>query len=107
MIIGMDRLMSRLRNMEDLNMNSILSRAADEIVVKAKSYAPVDTGRLRDSIHKEVDGDGVAIIADAPYAAHVEYGTFKQRPQPYLNPAIREVTSSIISDIRKSLRGKI
>ncbi|MEV5429108.1 HK97-gp10 family putative phage morphogenesis protein [Streptomyces sp. NPDC052701] len=41
----------------------------------ARSIAPVDTGRYRDSIEVRKDGDGAEIVSDVDYAAHVEYGT--------------------------------
>ena len=55
----------------------------------AKRLAPVDTGRLRASIHTEpmrpankiITGDGVE------YGVFVEYGTMKMKAQPFLRPA--------------------
>ncbi|CAM5331824.1 HK97-gp10 family putative phage morphogenesis protein [Streptomyces aurantiogriseus] len=41
----------------------------------ARSIAPVDTGRYRDSIEVREDGDGAEIVSDVDYAAHLEYGT--------------------------------
>ena len=43
----------------------------------AKYLCPVDTGRLRNSITHEVATDD-------------EVGTHKQRPQPYLRPAVAD-----------------
>lgn len=55
----------------------------------AKEECPVDTGRLRNSITHEVDmSEQAAIIgSNVEYAAYVELGTSKQKPQPYLRPA--------------------
>lgn len=61
---------------------------AMEIVEEAKVNAPVKTGNLRDSIHYDVDGETVKVGSDVPYAAYVEFGTFKMEPQPYLRPAV-------------------
>ncbi len=55
-----------------------------EIVEDAKRYAPVDTGRLRNSIHREGD----SIVVSAPYAGYVEFGTRNMAPQPFLRPAL-------------------
>lgn len=65
------------------------------IVNDAKSIVPVKTGFLRNSINPgkvNVDArsgivDGT-ITADAEYASHVEFGTMRQKAQPYMIPAV-------------------
>lgn len=58
--------------------------AAEEYRDAAKARAPVDTGRLRDSIRVEVEGSAARVIADCPYAAAVEFGTPTRSPQPFM-----------------------
>lgn len=57
----------------------------------ARRNAPVDTGYLRSSIATEYEfsGDGVtgSVEAGANYAVHVENGTSRMAPQPFLRPA--------------------
>jgi len=60
----------------------------------AKEIVPVDTGRLRNSITHEVDGKEVFVGSATEYAASVEYGTVKQKAQPYLRPAATDHTST-------------
>jgi HK97 gp10 family phage protein len=60
----------------------------------AKQIVPVDTGRLRNSITHEVDGKEVYVGSATEYAASVEYGTVKQKAQPYLRPAATDHTST-------------
>lgn len=72
------------------------------IGMKAEGYAkdlcPVGTpestgipgyigGTLRNSITHITIGDSVMIGSNVEYAPYVEYGTSKQRAQPYLRPA--------------------
>lgn len=45
-----------------------------KIAADARRYAPVRTGRLRDSIGHHMDGDDLIVDATAPYAAYVEMG---------------------------------
>ena len=74
----------------------------DRIGMKAEGYAkdlcPVGTpestgipgyigGTLRNSITHITIGDSVMIGTNVEYAPYVEYGTSKQRAQPYLRPA--------------------
>lgn len=55
----------------------------------AKKICPVDTGRLRNSITYVLDvpKKEVYIGTNVEYAKHVEFGTHKQRAQPFLRPA--------------------
>lgn len=58
----------------------------------AKRLCPVDTGRLRSSITHALGKDSRSIYCDVgtnvEYAPYVEFGTSRQRPQPYLRPAL-------------------
>ena len=60
----------------------------------AKEIVPVDTGRLRNSITHDVDGKEVYIGTNVEYAPPVEYGTVKQKAQPFLVPAATEHDST-------------
>jgi HK97 gp10 family phage protein len=68
-----------------------LERSLEIIGLTAEKYAkqivPVDTGRLRNSITHEVDGKEVFIGTNVEYAPPIEYGTIKQKAQPFLQPA--------------------
>lgn len=70
--------------------------ALETCALIAEAYAiklcPVDTGRLRGSITHGVDmGELCAFIGtNVEYAAYVEYGTSRMKPQPYFKPAIND-----------------
>jgi HK97 gp10 family phage protein len=49
---------------------------------------PVDTGRLKASIHTEAAGSTTYIAIGTPYWVHVEFGTSKMRAQPFIRPAL-------------------
>jgi HK97 gp10 family phage protein len=72
----------------DVPEAELLNRLGGEIEADAKVACPVDTGRLRDSISHEVDGDTVRVTASAPYAAYVEDGTQHMAAEPFLRPAL-------------------
>ena len=73
-----------------------LKVAAEIIGGMAESYAkqvcPVDTGNLRNSITHSTEDNGhtVVIGTNVEYAPHVEMGTVRMRPRPYLRPAIEQ-----------------
>ena len=55
----------------------------------AKSYCPVDTGRLRNSISHATTDTRAIIGTNVEYAPYVELGSSKRRtPHPYLKPAV-------------------
>jgi HK97 gp10 family phage protein len=64
---------------------------------KINVYSLRDEGRplpskLADSIHIEQGQDNpVKVVADAPYALEVEFGTSRQSAQPYMSSAVLEV----------------
>ena len=65
-------------------------KVADEM----RSLAPVDTGRLRDSIR--TDDQGVEVGVE--YGPFVEYGTSDTRAQPFTVPAILSLIRASAED---------
>lgn len=52
-----------------------LTAAAIDVEARAKNNCPVDTGDLRQSITRKVEGTQAVIYSDKEYAANVEYLT--------------------------------
>jgi HK97 gp10 family phage protein len=98
-------------------------RAGLNIQREAKRAAPVDTGRLRNSIAvAEHESDLQLSIEEGParnqirpgmltavvgtnveYAPSVEFGTRRQRPQPYLLPAHEAESRQLLERLREQL----
>ena len=54
----------------------------------SKQYSPIDTGRLRASIHTEQLGPIVfKVFTNVYYAIYQEYGTKKMKAHPFFRPA--------------------
>lgn len=74
-------------------LSAAFDRALEKIGLTAERYAknlcPVDTGRLRNSITHAIDsGEKAAYIGtNVEYGPYVEFGTSRQKEQPYLRPA--------------------
>lgn len=81
-----------------------LNKAGDIVVNRAKDIVPVDTGALRDSISKEVEGSKLSVGATEDYAAYVELGTSKMGARPYLRPAIENNISAIKQAISEAMK---
>lgn len=64
----------------------------------AKVLCPVDTGRLRASIGVSqtfTSGGSVTTVGtNVEYGGYIEYGTSRQRAQPYLRPALAAVRAA-------------
>ena len=76
--------------------NAAVIRALEAIGLQAEGYAklkaPVDTGRLRNSITHSLapEEEAVYIGTNVEYAPYVEYGTRRTKAQPYLKPAVQD-----------------
>ena len=83
-----------------------LSYAGNEVVRWSKLITPVDTGRLRASIHIFFEDTYTVLIgAFTHYARFVELGTCKMAPRAYLRGAlyvdmIREIVQSALKYAR-------
>lgn len=90
--------------------NDAILRALKAIGLQAEGYAkmkcPTDTGRLKNSITNKVEGrNSVAIATPVEYGKFVEMGTSKQKPQPFLKPAITEHVDEYQRMIEQFLKG--
>lgn len=83
----------------------VVTETADRVVTESKKIVPVDTGRLRDSIHSKVMDEGFTahVIADTPYAAYVEFGTSRMSAQPYLTPSLELVKPFYIEELKRAI----
>lgn len=73
-------------------MEEIVNSAAGIVAEGARARCPVDSGRLRASIHV----DGGTVIADCPYAAAVELGTGRTPPKPFMTPAMWDARGRLV-----------
>lgn len=74
-----------------------LVRKSQQVLNKARSLCPVDTGNLRGSLTYEVTRTGVGgklgarVGTNVPYAIYVHEGTKYQKGQPFLEDALASV----------------
>lgn len=67
-----------------------VSYTADIVLEEAKIQCPVRTGRLKNSLTCLKEKDKAVIFTNVEYAAAVELGTSRQKPQPYLSRGIEK-----------------
>ena len=81
--------MKRLQTLPKDVMEQELENLAFDAADYMRREAPVDTGNLRRNIKVEKTAEGMEISSQAfnglgdDYAPHVEYGTRRNRAQPY------------------------
>lgn len=79
------------------------------VAQRAQQKAPVDTGRLKRSIHPTIPhqvGPGVQqteVGTNVEYAPYQEFGTKYIPPHPYLSPALAESTKDVAKLIHKAI----
>ncbi len=137
-IKGMKALLKRLEKIDKELVNDvdkIVQANGSEMAQTARRLAPVDTGKLRQSIRKESttnkeEGPSVSVTAGVKYAPFIEFGTgglvqvpkelqeiairFKGRgvkridlrPQPFMWPALILQRRQLTADIDKYLKKK-
>lgn len=83
-----------------------LMRAGATVESYAKQGAPVDTGRLRNSIHHEMENDDtVDIGTDVEYAIYQELGTSRGvKEKRFLTNGVRNHISEIKTIIEEEFR---
>ena len=86
-----------------------IRQTTSEIEQTALRLVPVDTGRLKRSISKEIRHQGMIgrVKAETPYAPSVEYGSVRQPEQPFLRPAFERHAPSLRRNISKIIDNAI
>ena len=71
-----------------------LTEAAEETCIAAREFAPVETGRLKNSISVQKKGDWMSVGTDCEYAFSVEFGTSRRAAQPFMQRAVQTIRES-------------
>ena len=84
-----------------------VAKTALDCEAAAKRHAPVDTGALRNSIGTSIAADRMSaeIGPTVNYGAYVEFGTSRMAAQPYMGPAMDEVTPGFVSAMEQIGKG--
>lgn len=107
----MQNLRERGRDIEQAAKRALREEVSN-IVQTAKLNCPVDTGKLRDSVHEEEENNGLTykIVADAKNAQGVPYGKFVEyglANHPFLYPAIEQYKDGLSRKIKDAMHRAI
>ena len=83
--------------------NATVKGMCEEIQQMAKQFAPVKTGKLRNSIKVKVKDNSGEVYSDVPYAGYVENGTAFMKAHPFMKPARDAVAKNMKSTFLKEL----
>ena len=82
----------------------VVDKNTGEMQIKAKNYAPVDTGLLKRSITKEVRENVGIVESTVDYAVYQEYGTRYQPGTAHIRPALNAQKDTFIKDLEKLIK---
>lgn len=85
---------------------------AQYVAKKARDYAAVDTGYMRDHTVAEKTGEKTAqVVSTAPYAAYQEFGTYKMQAHPFIRPALADarvyLPGMTAKEVNKEIRRRV
>lgn len=80
-----------------------VSEATEEVQTLARSFCPVESGTLRESIEAECGGLSGRVSAGAAYGAYVELGSREKAARPFLYPAFSAVKGKVAGKIAEKI----
>lgn len=110
-IEGQKQLTAKIKKVQMAAANEIEQALVNSALIverDAKIKAPVDTGRLRQSITHNLEPDPVnpyvEVGTNVEYAKHVEFGTSRQAAKPFLQPALVENKRAILKQLANAFK---
>lgn len=85
-----------------------VERTADQMVDRARQLAPVDTGRLRDSLEAVPLSPAEWEVHDGTdYGAHQNYGSQGRPPNPFWSQALAEAEARLPEAVAEAVNQAI
>lgn len=115
-IVGLGKTINKFKNIEKLDLSEAFQNATIKVQRKAKDYAPVDTGRLYESImRKPYKGgsykNGGLVYTNTEYAVYQEFGTKFMPPsnngRGFLRASVLDLDAEIKEDMKKFIQNKM
>lgn len=86
-------------------LRTIVKNNGIQLTQGAQKRSPVDTGALRRSIRLSLENGNLKAVVktNVHYAKFVEYGTIRQKAQPFMRPSFRVQKAKFIRDIKNAI----
>lgn len=96
---------------EDTKITPAIARAANIAKTYGKALiaarTPVDTGKLKSSWQLRLEGGGLRIKNEAPYAGFVEFGTRKMAPRAMMTSSLPDIKAVFVGELYKEIGKKL
>lgn len=110
-LLGAENLLTKLRayaTNAPLRVQAAATTSLEQMEADAKALAPVDSGRLRDSIRANLSGRFAGnVTVGVDYAKWVELGSGRNAPQPFLYPAYHQNKAAFLANLKQALKFRI
>jgi len=115
-VLNLDKCIAEFGKIGDIDLYPVIVRATAFVQNNAKVYAPVDTGRLRSSIHRKSYKRGKdsygRVFTNVEYAPYQEFGyskttkngTFVYAGKAYLRRALGEQQETIKEETKRYIK---
>jgi HK97 gp10 family phage protein len=107
-LLGTESLLAKLRayaTNTPRRVQAAVATSLEQMEADAKALAPVDSGRLRDSIHATLSARLTgSVTVGVDYAKWVELGSGRNAPQPFLYPAYHRNKAAFLASLKKALK---
>ena len=86
-------------------LRTIVKNNGIQLTQGAQKRSPVDTGALRRSIRLSLENNNLKAVVktNVPYAKFVEFGTIRQKAQPYMRPSLRVQKAKFVKAIKNAI----
>jgi HK97 gp10 family phage protein len=110
-VLNLAECIAKVRRIADIDITRPITDGTLMVQRVAKDLAPVKTGRLRNSIHIDIEGKGYDVVGrvynNVEYAPYQEFGTTRMVAQPFLRPALvinrDKIKERLMTHIKKEL----
>lgn len=90
----------------NLAVQKVLFNTQDKIVTGFTKFPkpPIKSGQLRQSINTKMTGNAQGrVSAQKGYAVHVEYGTYKMEPRPFMRNGVADAEKENVEILTDAL----
>ena len=96
----------KIKGLDETKLKTALFDLMIAMMGHAKRFSPVDTGRLKASIHifPTSPAKKITMADGVKYGIFQEFGTFKMKAQPFFRPAMRLALAKDLKQICEKLK---
>ena len=106
-IVELNLLLGNISQEFATQFQEITDKYAQIMVSEMNSIVPVDTGFLKSTIGSTSSPSTMEVYVDAEYAGFVNFGTSRQRAQPYFSGPVEKNIQPMIDELNQAAANHI